>query len=88
MPIVSNLTVIGGGSSEYSAGDIWLLPYWMGRYLNIYNRTCKLDFIYGFHHLSPVGYDYPVVFKELLSQQDLKTAEPPRLSAATNRLWF
>jgi hypothetical protein len=22
-----------GGRSEYSAGDIWLLPYWMGRYL-------------------------------------------------------
>jgi hypothetical protein len=21
------------GTSEYSAGDIWLLPYWMGRYL-------------------------------------------------------
>jgi hypothetical protein len=24
-----------GGSSEYSAGDIWLLPYWMGRYLKV-----------------------------------------------------
>ena len=24
-----------GGSSEYSAGDIWLLPYWMGRYLEV-----------------------------------------------------
>lgn len=24
-----------GGSSEYSAGDIWLLPYWMGRYLGV-----------------------------------------------------
>ncbi len=23
------------GSSEYSAGDIWLLPYWMGRYFNV-----------------------------------------------------
>ncbi len=23
------------GTSEYSAGDIWLLPYWMGRYLNL-----------------------------------------------------
>ncbi|MEO5978144.1 MAG: hypothetical protein ABIS36_02580 [Chryseolinea sp.] len=23
------------GKSEYSAGDIWLLPYWMGRYLNV-----------------------------------------------------
>ncbi|MBS1949238.1 MAG: hypothetical protein JST47_15870 [Bacteroidetes bacterium] len=23
------------GSSEYSAGDIWLLPYWMGRYLKV-----------------------------------------------------
>jgi hypothetical protein len=25
----------GGGRSEYSAGDIWLLPYWMGRYLEV-----------------------------------------------------
>lgn len=24
-----------GGASEYSAGDIWLLPYWLGRYLNV-----------------------------------------------------
>lgn len=24
-----------GGTSEYSAGDIWLLPYWMGRYLEV-----------------------------------------------------
>ena len=24
-----------GGTSEYSAGDIWLLPYWMGRYLGV-----------------------------------------------------
>jgi hypothetical protein len=23
------------GSSEYSAGDIWLLPYWMGRYFKV-----------------------------------------------------
>ena len=25
----------GGGSAEYSAGDIWLLPYWIGRYLGV-----------------------------------------------------
>ncbi len=25
----------GNGNSEHSAGDIWLLPYWMGRYLQI-----------------------------------------------------
>ncbi|MCJ7449174.1 MAG: hypothetical protein MUO72_15970 [Bacteroidales bacterium] len=25
----------GGGRSEYSAGDIWLLPYWIGRYLGV-----------------------------------------------------
>ena len=25
------------GNSEYSAGDIWLLPYWMGRYLEVIN---------------------------------------------------
>src|SRR5690606_26971274 len=24
-----------GGRSEFSAGDIWLLPYWMGRFLNV-----------------------------------------------------
>lgn len=24
-----------GGREELSAGDIWLLPYWMGRYLNV-----------------------------------------------------
>jgi len=25
----------GNGASENSAGDIWLLPYWMGRYLGV-----------------------------------------------------
>lgn len=25
----------GDGNSEYSAGDIWLLPYWIGRYLGV-----------------------------------------------------
>ncbi len=25
----------GNGRSEHSAGDIWLLPYWMGRYLKV-----------------------------------------------------
>jgi len=25
----------GDGREEYSAGDIWLLPYWMGRYLKV-----------------------------------------------------
>lgn len=25
----------GEGRSEYSAGDIWLLPYWMGRFLEV-----------------------------------------------------
>lgn len=25
----------GAGGAENSAGDIWLLPYWLGRYLNI-----------------------------------------------------
>lgn len=28
----------GSGKSEYSAGDIWLLPYWMGRYLGIIGK--------------------------------------------------
>jgi hypothetical protein len=25
----------GNGNAEHSAGDIWLLPYWMGRYLKV-----------------------------------------------------
>ena len=25
----------GDGRSEYSAGDIWILPYWIGRYLGV-----------------------------------------------------
>lgn len=25
----------GNGTSEHSAGDIWILPYWMGRYLGV-----------------------------------------------------
>lgn len=25
----------GNGRSEFSAGDIWLLPYWLGRYLKV-----------------------------------------------------
>src|SRR5690606_24530410 len=25
----------GNGNAENSAGDIWLFPYWMGRYLNV-----------------------------------------------------
>jgi hypothetical protein len=31
----------GGGKSEYSAGDIWLLPYWMGRYLKVISEPGK-----------------------------------------------
>jgi hypothetical protein len=33
----------GGGSSEYSAGDIWLLPYWIGRYLGVISEPCKKE---------------------------------------------
>ncbi len=29
------------GGSEYSAGDIWLLPYWMGRYLGVISAPMK-----------------------------------------------
>lgn len=29
------------GSEEYSAGDIWLLPYWMGRYLGIISEPIE-----------------------------------------------
>lgn len=31
----------GEGNSEYSAGDIWLLPYWIGRYLGIVDAPEK-----------------------------------------------
>ena len=31
----------GAGRSEYSAGDIWLLPYWMGRYLGVISEPGK-----------------------------------------------
>lgn len=34
----ANRFVLDGGNyggSEYSAGDIWLLPYWLGRYLKV-----------------------------------------------------
>lgn len=27
------------GQGEYSAGDIWLLPYWIGRYLNVIGES-------------------------------------------------
>ena len=30
-----------GGRAEYSAGDIWLLPYWMGRYLGVISNPKK-----------------------------------------------
>jgi len=31
----------GNGISEHSAGDIWLLPYWMGRYLQVISAPVK-----------------------------------------------
>ncbi len=31
----------GNGNSESSAGDIWLLPYWMGRYLGVISAPVK-----------------------------------------------
>ncbi len=31
----------GNGRSEHSAGDIWLLPYWMGRYLGVISTPQK-----------------------------------------------
>jgi hypothetical protein len=31
----------GNGTSEQSAGDIWLLPYWMGRYLGVISAPQK-----------------------------------------------
>lgn len=29
------------GTSEHSAGDIWLLPYWLGRYLGVISEPIK-----------------------------------------------
>ena len=31
----------GSGRSENSAGDIWLLPYWIGRYLDVISAPVK-----------------------------------------------
>jgi hypothetical protein len=31
----------GNGTSEHSAGDIWLLPYWLGRYLGVISQSQK-----------------------------------------------
>jgi len=31
----------GNGTKEESAGDIWLLPYWMGRYLGVISEPAK-----------------------------------------------
>ncbi|WP_342087926.1 hypothetical protein [Dyadobacter sp. OTU695] len=31
----------GNGTGEHSAGDIWLLPYWMGRYLGVISSPQK-----------------------------------------------
>jgi len=33
----------GGGRSENSAGDIWLLPYWIGRYLGVISPPVEND---------------------------------------------
>jgi hypothetical protein len=41
----ANLFDLDGGNngrSEYSAGDIWLLPYWMGRYLGVISAPANL----------------------------------------------
>ncbi len=32
----------GGGREEMSAGDIWLLPYWMGRYLGVISEPVSV----------------------------------------------
>ena len=38
----------GDGTEEYSAGDIWLLPYWMGRYLGVIKpASTKSDALKG-----------------------------------------
>jgi hypothetical protein len=39
----NTFTLDGGynGTSEHSAGDIWLLPYWMGRYLGVISAPTK-----------------------------------------------
>lgn len=31
----------GNGTDEHSAGDIWLLPYWLGRYLGVISDPVK-----------------------------------------------
>jgi hypothetical protein len=36
-----DLDEMGAGRSENSAGDIWLLPYWIGRYLKVISEPVK-----------------------------------------------
>jgi len=36
-----DLDEVGRGASENSAGDIWLLPYWIGRYLEVISAPEK-----------------------------------------------
>lgn len=38
---IFNLDSKGEGNTLISAGDVWLLPYWMGRYLGIISRPKK-----------------------------------------------
>ena len=38
---IFNLDSKGDGKSLISAGDVWLLPYWMGRYLGIISEPVK-----------------------------------------------
>ena len=38
---IFNLDSTGDGSSLVSAGDTWLLPYWMGRYLGLISAPVK-----------------------------------------------
>jgi hypothetical protein len=38
---IFNLDSGGDGSGLISAGDVWLLPYWMGRYLGVISAPIK-----------------------------------------------
>ena len=50
----SNLFDLDGGNekgnAEYSAGDIWLLPYWMGRYLKVIGGPAEKKSLSGYSY--------------------------------------
>jgi len=70
----------GNGRSEYSAGDIWLLPYWMGRYLKVISgpetppRPAASPVVSAAYTDLPYQQDYSVSFYPATATSGLHTA--------------